>query len=87
MVEKKVTIQGDSGIHARPATMLVKTASEYDCEVTLIKEGAEANLKSIMNILALGLAGGLEVTIRADGEGESEAVDRIVTMIANDFKE
>lgn len=87
MVEKKVTIQGDSGIHARPATMLVKTAGEYGCDVHIIKDEVEANLKSIMNVLALGLTGGTEVIIRADGENEEGAVDRIVGLIERDFKE
>ncbi len=87
MVEKKVTIQGDSGIHARPATMLVKTAGEYSCDIHIVKDDVEANLKSIMNVLALGLTGGTEIVIRANGENEEGAVERIVGMIESDFAE
>lgn len=87
MVEKKVVIQGESGIHARPATMLVKTASKYSCNVFIEKDGTDANLKSILNVLALGLTGGTEIKIKADGEGENEAVEEIVALIERDFSE
>ncbi|MDA3899263.1 MAG: HPr family phosphocarrier protein [Spirochaetes bacterium] len=85
MVEKKVVIPGDSGIHARPATMLVKMATKFNCNVFIEKDGTDANLKSILNILALGLTGGTEIKIKADGVGENEAVDEIVALIERDF--
>lgn len=86
MIEKKVTVQGDSGIHARPASMLVKTATKFASEVYVIRDETEANLKSIMNVLAMGITGGTEVAIRADGDDEAEAVDAIVNLFESNFK-
>lgn len=86
MTEKKVQITSDSGVHARPAMMLVKEAMKFECEVFLIKGNAEANAKSIMSVLALGITSGTELLIRANGDRESEIVDALVSMIQNDFK-
>ena len=86
MTEKRVQVTSDSGVHARPAMMLVKEAMKYECEVFLIKADSEANAKSIMSVLALGITSGTELLIRADGEREREIVESLVAMIQNDFK-
>ncbi len=86
MTEKKVQVTSDSGVHARPAMMLVKEAMKYECDVFLIKENSEANAKSIMSVLALGITSGTELLVRADGEREHEIVESLVAMIQNDFK-
>jgi len=57
--------------------MLVKKAAEFSCEITLIKGDKKANAKSIMNLLALGLAANDEVTVVTAGEKEAEALQAI----------
>jgi phosphocarrier protein len=85
MYKKDVVITSDAGVHARPAMMLVKEAMKYPCEIFLVKEDAEANGKSIMSVLALAITHGSTLTVRAEGDKESEAVDNIVALIASDF--
>ncbi|OIK79784.1 phosphocarrier protein HPr, partial [Oenococcus oeni] len=58
MVSKEFTITADSGLHARPATMLVQKASEFDSKLTLKYDGKEVNLKSIMGVMSLGAGKG-----------------------------
>jgi phosphocarrier protein HPr len=53
MVEKKLTIQNKLGLHARPAALLVETASKYESDVYIIKNGFKVNGKSIMGVLML----------------------------------
>lgn len=79
-------VTSDSGVHARPAMMLVKEAMKYECEVFLVKDKSEANAKSIMSVLALGITNGTQLLIRAEGDREHEIVDALAAMIQNDFK-
>lgn len=76
-MERTITIKNPTGLHARPAAMLVKKATEFSCEITLIKGDKKANAKSIMNLLALGLAENDEVTVVTTGEKEVEALQAI----------
>ncbi|HOP62907.1 MAG TPA: HPr family phosphocarrier protein [Spirochaetota bacterium] len=86
MIEKDVIVNSDAGIHARPAMMIVREAMKYPCEVMLIKDSIEADAKSIMSVLGLAIISGTKLTIRANGEGESELVDFLVELIEKDFR-
>ncbi|MDR2660570.1 MAG: phosphocarrier protein HPr [Lactobacillaceae bacterium] len=74
MVSKEYTIIAESGIHARPATMLVKKATEFDSKVTLKYNDKEVNLKSIMGVMSLGAGQNAKIEIVADGSDEQEAL-------------
>ena len=86
MTEREVVVEGDAGVHARPAMMIVKEAMKYPCDVKLIKDDVEADCKSIMSVLGLAIVSGSRLIIRASGEGEVRVVDSIVSMIENNFK-
>ncbi|KGM46299.1 phosphocarrier protein HPr [Neobacillus niacini] len=74
MVEKKFTVVDKTGIHARPATVLVQTASKFDSNINLAFNGKEVNLKSIMGVMSLGIPFGANITIIASGPDEEEAI-------------
>ncbi|MGP7819170.1 phosphocarrier protein HPr [Niallia sp. 01092] len=74
MSEKTFTIIDETGIHARPATLLVSTASKYTSEVQIAYNGKSVNLKSIMGVMSLGVPKGGEITISATGDDAAEAV-------------
>ena len=86
-MKKKVMIKNDTGIHARPASMLVEEAGKYDADVELIKKGQSVNAKSIMGIMSLGIQQSTEITIKAEGSDEQEAVKAIVKLIESGFGE
>jgi phosphocarrier protein len=77
MVSKEYKIIAESGIHARPATMLVKKATEFDSKITLKYNDKEVNLKSIMGVMSLGAGQNAEIEIVADGSDEKEALEGI----------
>ena len=77
MVEKTFKVKDVTGIHARPATILVQTASKFDCEVQLKYNGKLVNLKSIMGVLSLGITFGNEFDIVVDGKDEVEVLDQL----------
>jgi phosphocarrier protein HPr len=74
MVNKIFTIIEESGIHARPATLIVQAASKFNAEIALTYNGKSVNLKSIMGVMSLGLPPGAEIEISAEGPDEQEAL-------------
>lgn len=87
MEKKSVVVKNGTGIHARPASLLVKVASSFKSDVKLIKGDKECNAKSIMNLLTIGVSNKDEIIVWAEGEDEKEAVAEIVKLIESDFGE
>ncbi|CAI9389843.1 MULTISPECIES: phosphocarrier protein HPr [Bacillaceae] len=81
MSEKTFTVIDETGIHARPATLLVSTASKYKSDMQISFKGKSVNLKSIMGVMSLGVPKGGEITISATGEDEVEAVEGVETVL------
>ena len=87
MTERSVKIQNRLGLHARAAALFVQTATKYKSDVTLEKDGVEVNGKSIMGLMMLAAAKGSEVTVRASGPDEAEALETIAALIMDKFHE
>jgi phosphocarrier protein len=85
--EKRVTIQNELGLHARPAALLVKTSSQFKSEIFITKNGETVNGKSIMGIMMLAASKGTSLLIRAEGEQCQEAVLSIEALILSKFGE
>lgn len=81
MQQRTFEIVDETGIHARPATILVQTATRFESEVELEYNNKKVNLKSIMGVMSLGVGKGAEVTIYADGEDEAEALEKITETL------
>lgn len=77
MEKRDFKIIAETGIHARPATLLVQTASKFNADITLEYQDKSVNLKSIMGVMSLGVGQNAEVTITADGSDEKEAIQAI----------
>ncbi|WP_027120781.1 HPr family phosphocarrier protein [Mycoplasmopsis lipofaciens] len=79
MKEFTATIIDPIGLHARPASVVSSVASKFKSEVQIFveKTGKTGNLKSIMNIMSLGVKKGDTVTIKVSGEDEEEAYKTI----------
>ena len=87
VVEAKVRITNRLGIHARPATLLVKAAQKFESRITLIKDNMEVDGKSIMDIMILAAEPDSSITIRAEGEDEDEAVQALKKIVEDRFYE
>ena len=77
MEKREFTITSETGIHARPATILVQAASKFSSDITLSYQGKDVNLKSIMGVMSLGVGQNAKVTITANGDDEKEALDTV----------
>lgn len=84
MEQNSYVIIDETGIHARPATMLVQTASKFDSDVQLEYNGKKVNLKSIMGVMSLGVGKGAEITIYAEGSDENEAIAAISEVLSKE---
>ena len=87
MTSREVTILNRAGIHARPAALIVQTASKYSSQIYLEKDGNKINAKSIMGIITLGAAYKIRLTLTADGNDEAEAVSAIARLFDTRFEE
>ena len=87
MITGNVTIINRLGLHARAATRLVNCASEYASEIIVRRGTRSVNGKSIMGILTLAAATGVELTIEANGADEEQALDAVLKLISNRFGE
>lgn len=76
-MDKKFNVTAEAGLHARPATMLVNTASKFSSELFLEYQGRKVNLKSIMGVMSLGIRQGSQFSIIADGEDADQALEAI----------
>ena len=77
MEKKDFNVIAETGIHARPATLLVQTASKFNSDINLEYKGKSVNLKSIMCVMSLGVGQGSDVTITAEGTDEADAIAAI----------
>lgn len=77
MAEKQFKVVAETGIHARPATLLVQTASRFDSEIYLEYKGKKVNLKSIMGVMSLGVGQGADITISAEGNDANDALNSL----------
>jgi phosphocarrier protein len=87
MIRKDLLIVNKLGLHARAASHLVKTASDFACRISVEKAGAKANAKSIMGLMLLAAAKGNTVTVTADGPDEEAALAAIEELIRKKFHE
>jgi phosphotransferase system HPr (HPr) family protein len=87
LIQKTVKIMNRLGLHARAAALLVQTASGYSSDVVIEKDGVEVNGKSIMGLMMLAAAKGTDVTVKASGVDENDALAGVEKLIADKFNE
>lgn len=86
-MKKVLKIVNKLGIHARPASALVKIANAYDCDVFFEKDGMKVNGKSVIDLMILAAPKGTEITVETVGEGEEECMNEIEEIFAKGFDE
>ncbi|WP_057915482.1 phosphocarrier protein HPr [Peribacillus muralis] len=77
MVEKIYSIISDSGIHARPATLLVNVVKPFSSDAILEYKGKQVDLKSILGVMSLEIPQGETIKIIAQGDDAEQALSNI----------
>ena len=86
MIKKKVTVQNAAGIHARPASLIVKEATRFESEFHVHMYGYRITGKSILGLLTLAAEQGSELELEMDGPDEEVAMERIASLFNNGFR-
>ena len=87
MQDRTVTIINKLGLHARAAAKFVTLASSFASNIKVARNGQEVNGKSIMGVMMLAASKGTDITLVADGEDESDAIEKLSALIAQRFGE
>lgn len=85
MKEFSYKICDKTGIHARPAGLLVKKASEFDSEIIIYKDEKTADCKRIFAVLGLSVKCGDTVRVTAKGRDEDAAADSLEDFFKNNL--
>jgi phosphocarrier protein len=86
-LSKGVEIKNRLGLHARAAAQLVQTASQFDAEITVEKDGQLVNGKSIIGLMMLAAAQGTIIQISATGPQATEALAAVERLMEAKFNE
>ena len=84
MEKKEFHIIAETGIHDRPANLLVQAASKFGSDINLEYNGKSVHLKSIMGVMSLGVGQGADVTISAEGDDEKEAIATVAETMSKE---
>ena len=87
MCVKEVLVQNQVGLHARPATFFIQRANDFKSSIWVEKEERRVNAKSLLGVLSLGIVGGTDIRIIADGADEEQAVNSLVDLVKSGFAE
>ena len=86
-IGRNLTILNQCGMHARPAALFVKTASQFVSDILVEKEGAVVSAKSIMGLLTIEGSKGVVLKVTAKGRDAEEALDALEDLVKRKFFE
>ncbi len=75
------------GLHARPAALFVKTASTFEADVTVEKDGNTVSGKSIMGLMTLQAEYGTILRVTAEGLDADAVLDQLEALFLEKFRE
>ena len=81
MVKEDVMLNNKTGLHARPATEIAKTAMSYKSDITFLVNDKKINAKSPLMLMAAGIKSKTEIEIICNGEDEKEALENLKNII------
>jgi len=83
LISHEYVVKNKVGLHARPASLLVKKASEFKSEIEMKHGTTTANVKSILSLLSLGASKGSQININIKGDDEVEAMAAMLEILNN----
>ena len=87
MYSKEVQVTNQVGLYARPATFFIQKANEFKSTILVEKEERRINAKSLLGVLSLGIVGGSQIRIIAEGTDEEAAVTELARLVDSGFAE
>ena len=84
MITKKIKIQIQNGLEARPVAVLVQVASQFNSSIYVESGAKKVNAKSIMGMMAFRPSKGMEIEITAEGDDEEKAALEMEAFLKNE---
>lgn len=81
MKQVNAIVKAESGLHARPASVLVKKAAEFSASIKIEKDGKAADAKRLLSVLTLGAKQNDTIIVTAEGADEEAAAVAIKELI------
>ncbi|NLW11518.1 MAG: HPr family phosphocarrier protein [Clostridiaceae bacterium] len=81
MVTKNVTFNCEEAMHMKAVAVLIQKASTFRSSIWLAKGERRANAKSLLGVMSLGIENQTELTVTAEGNDETEALDSIISYL------
>ncbi len=85
MIERKAVINNGAGIHCRPAAVILKEVRDYEGKIIIRASSGSCRLTSVMELLALCLEQGTEISLTVDGEDEEDIAARLVELFERTY--
>ena len=86
-ISTTVTVLNPQGLHARPADLIVRRASQFESKIEIGKLGEWVDAKSILSLLTLGAAQGTELGLQVQGPDAEEAIQALKELFQQGFNE
>lgn len=87
MLQRDIEIVNKLGLHARASAKLTQTASLYQSQIWLSRNGRRINAKSIMGVMMLAASKGAVIGVEVEGADEAEAMKAMADLIGDKFGE
>jgi phosphocarrier protein len=87
MISKEIVVSNKIGIHARPASQLVRLGTRFKSKITVHFGNKTASIKSIIALLTLKIKVNNTMIVTADGEDEAEALQEVTRLVESGFGE
>lgn len=87
MERATLTVTNNTGLHARPVDLFVRTAQLYSSDIVVRKGAKHADAKNIVRVILLNVARGESIQIEAEGDDAAEAIADLSTLVTSNFVE
>jgi phosphocarrier protein HPr len=87
MITNDYVILAPQGIHARPATTLIRLTKNFKSAVSLKRGYKTVRLNSMLNILSMTIKGGETISVIVEGDDEAEAAQAIGLFFTEQLKD
>ena len=84
MTVRETVVNNKVGLFARPATFFIQKANEYKCSIWVEKDDRRVNAKSLLGVLSMGIMDGSTISLIADGEDETEALEALAKLVSSE---
>ena len=84
-IMREMKLLNKYGMHVRPAGLFAKTASRFDADITVEKDGNVVSGKSIMALMTLEAVCGVTLKVTASGNQAQEAIDELAALVERKF--